>query len=107
MSLELHPQNTAMRRARFGKEKEVGDAVLEWVRSTKDEVTQTIIRTKAAEIATEMGRDFSPSMGWVSRLCKRGSIELKRGGPKSFSAFLEESMRVQRTTASHDGMEDN
>ena len=86
-----------MRRARFGKEKEVGDAVLEWVRSTNEELTQTIIRTKAADIAKEMGRDFSPSMGWVSRLCKRGSMDLKRGGPKSFSAFLDESMGVHQT----------
>ena len=94
-----------MRRARFGKEKEVGDAVLEWVRSTRsEELSQTIIRTKAAEIAKDMGRDFSPSMGWVSRLCKRGSIDLKRGGPKSFSAFLDESIGA---SASHDGMEEN
>ena len=78
--------NTAMKKAIFGKEKDVGDAVLKWVQSARvrnKELSRPIIRTKSSEIAREMGRDFFPSTGWVARLCKRGNISLK----KSIHAF--------------------
>ena len=95
-------QNTAMKRARHGKEKEVGDAVLKWIQSARErneEISMTIIRVKTSEIAREMGRDFSPSMGWVSRLCKRGNINLKKGDPGNVSTFLDVSFTDDNTEA--------
>ena len=94
-------QNTAMRRARFGKEKEVGDAVLQWLQSARErneELSQAIIQAKTSEIAGKMGRDFSPSLGWVSRLCKRGNIRLAKGEPVIANEYLDVSMKMEDET---------
>ena len=73
--------NTGLKKVNFGKEKEVGIAVLKWVESARErneELSRPIIRKKTSEIAREMGRDFLPSISWVARLCKRGNISLKK-----------------------------
>ena len=66
----ISTKNTALKRpGRFGKEKEVGEKTLEWLKSEwlksgrarKKKISLSAIQRKASEIGGEMGKNFSPS----------------------------------------------
>ena len=72
-------QNPTMKRARHAKEKDVADVTVEWIHSVmarNGELSYSMIRRKASEVAGEMGKSFSPTHSWAQRLCKRGNISL-------------------------------
>ena len=93
-------QNTTMKRARHAKEKEVAEATLEWVQSARarnERISYSIIQRKASELAGKMGKNFSPSTSWCSRLCKRGNISLKIENNDALTKVREDDTGADNT----------
>ena len=98
-------RNTAKKRVRYGKEREVGEATLKWVQSARvgnEKLSYSIIQRKASEIAGKMGKKFSPSNAWTRRLCERGNICL---GKKKKDALAQSHVAVEKLVTTYAAMD--
>ncbi|XP_005098847.1 tigger transposable element-derived protein 4 [Aplysia californica] len=69
------------RKARF-KEEDVDIALNVWLCQKNEHcarINGPILKQKAQQLAEEMGHDFTPSEGWLSRFKERHSITFRRG----------------------------
>ena len=78
----LSQQNSAMKRERHSKEKEVEKEILAWLQgqNLKSSISLATISKKASEIAKEMGREWAyKSMGkeWARRLLRRHNMNFE------------------------------
>ena len=77
---------------RQGKNDEVEDALGKWftaVRAKKQTVTGPMLMKKAQQFGEQLGTDFSPSNGWLSRWKNRARIRFKRAHGEKSSANFE------------------
>ena len=66
-----NPLSLRKRKNRF-KEEDVDIALNTWLGQKNDQnarINGPILKLKAQQLAEEMGHDFTPSDGWLSRLC--------------------------------------
>ena len=71
-------KNTAMKRERHSKEREVEIETLAWLQNVipSEALSPAVISKKASEIAKRMGKDYNPSSEWARRLLRRNNISL-------------------------------
>lgn len=74
-------QNLSRKRKNRFKEEDVDMALDTWLEQKNHQnarINGTILKQKAQQLATEMGHDFTPSDGWLSRFKERHNITFKR-----------------------------
>lgn len=74
-------QNLSRKRKNRFKEEDVDIALNTWLGQKNEQnarINGPILKQKAQQLAAEMGHDFTPSDGWLSRFKERHSITFKR-----------------------------
>lgn len=73
--------NLSRKRKRESKESDVGDALYMWFKrqlTQGERVSGPLLKEKAQQLAADLGHNFIPSEGWLSRFKSRHNIAFKR-----------------------------
>ncbi|GFS01038.1 tigger transposable element-derived protein 3-like [Elysia marginata] len=89
-------QNLSRKRKNRFKEEDVDIALDTWLGQKNKQnprINGPILKQKAQQLATEMGHDFTPSDGWLSRFKERHSITFKRGNREKQCTDFESAQK--------------
>ena len=76
-----HKYSHHIKRNSTCKERKVAEKTFEWIQSAREKnekISIPIILRKATEIAVDMGKDFTPSRGWLQRLLQRYDLNMTK-----------------------------